>query len=210
LALSLWAYPAVFWLGVTSFTLLASRNWRLTVGALVLQYVGVFVLVALSWPLAMSFAKMIAGWMGGIVLWLACCEIRVGTSSVSRDNNGRSRNQRLAMFSESLFRLLAAFVVVLVVLSITLDATEWVPGVQPAQVQGGLILLGIGLLQLGMTSEVLRVSSGLMTALAGFEIIYSAVELSALVAGLLAGVNLGIALIGAYLLILPDLQEVES
>jgi len=210
LALSLWAYPAVFWLGVTSFTLLASRNWRLTVGALVLQYVGVFVLVALSWPLAMSFAKMIAGWMGGIVLWLACREIRVGTSSVSRDNNGRSRNQRLAMFSESLFRLLAAFVVVLVVLSITLDATEWVPGVQPAQVQGGLILLGIGLLQLGMTSEVLRVSSGLMTALAGFEIIYSAVELSALVAGLLAGVNLGIALIGAYLLILPDLQEVES
>jgi hypothetical protein len=37
-----------------------------------------------------------------------------------------------------------------------------------------------------------------LTALAGFEILYAAVESSALVTALLAVVNLGLALAGAY------------
>jgi hypothetical protein len=48
---------------------------------------------------------------------------------------------------------------------------------------------------------------GLLTVLSGFEILYSAVEVSALVTGLLAGVNLGLALVGAYLLLAPTLEE---
>jgi len=39
---------------------------------------------------------------------------------------------------------------------------------------------------------------GLLTVLAGFEIMYAAVESSALVTALLAVVNLGLALAGAY------------
>ena len=45
-----------------------------------------------------------------------------------------------------------------------------------------------------------RVILGLLTLLAGFEIIYAAVESSELVAAALAVVNLGLALTGAYLL----------
>ncbi len=62
------------------------------------------------------------------------------------------------------------------------------------------------MLQLGFTSQSLNVALGLLTVLAGFEILYAAVEISALVAGLLAGVNLGIALIGAYLINLANLR----
>ena len=40
-----------------------------------------------------------------------------------------------------------------------------------------------------------------MTVLSGFEILYAAVEGSILVAALLATINLGLALVGAYLLI---------
>jgi hypothetical protein len=40
-----------------------------------------------------------------------------------------------------------------------------------------------------------------MTVLAGFEILYSAVEGSILVAALLATINLGLALVGAYLMV---------
>jgi len=75
---------------------------------------------------------------------------------------------------------------------------------------GGLLLIGMGLLHLGITTDVLRVVLGLMTVLSGFEIIYSTVEGSVLVAALLAVINLGLALVGSYLLIAANAQEAES
>ena len=75
---------------------------------------------------------------------------------------------------------------------------------------GSLLLIGLGLLHLGITAHILRVTIGLMTVLAGFEIIYSAVEGSVLVAALLAVINLGLALVGSYLLIATSYQEAES
>jgi hypothetical protein len=51
------------------------------------------------------------------------------------------------------------------------------------------------------------VTLGLLTVLGGFEIFYAAVEDSTLVTGLLAGVDLGLALLGAYLISLPVLGE---
>ncbi len=60
--------------------------------------------------------------------------------------------------------------------------------------------MGLGILQSGMTARPFRVSVGLLTVLAGFEILYAAVETSLLVAGLLAIINLGLALSGSYLL----------
>ncbi len=70
--------------------------------------------------------------------------------------------------------------------------------------------IGMGLLHLGITSRVLRVTIGLMTILSGFEILYSAVEGSVLVAALLAIINLGLALVGSYLLIASNTQEAKS
>ena len=75
---------------------------------------------------------------------------------------------------------------------------------------GSLLLVGLGLLHLGITSSILRVVIGLMTVLSGFEILYSAVEGSILVAALLATINLGLALVGAYLMIAQSSsQEIE-
>ena len=51
-----------------------------------------------------------------------------------------------------------------------------------------------------MSTSTLRISLGLLTTLAGFEVIYAALEASVLLAGLLGIVNLGLALAGAYLL----------
>ena len=58
----------------------------------------------------------------------------------------------------------------------------------------------MGLLLLGSTSNIFRVVIGLLTMLTGFETLYAAVEGSVLVAGLLAVVDLGLALVGAYLI----------
>jgi hypothetical protein len=68
------------------------------------------------------------------------------------------------------------------------------------QAWSGLFLIGVGLLQVGLTANLFRSTLGLLTLLSGFEILYAAIETSILVAGLLAILSLGVSLAGAYLL----------
>jgi hypothetical protein len=100
-----------------------------------------------------------------------------------------------------LFRLFAAAMVLLIVATLTRRVDTIMADAGYAVTAGALLLIGMGLLHLGITSHILRVVIGLMTVLSGFEILYSAVEGSILVAALLAVINLGLALVGAYLLI---------
>jgi hypothetical protein len=74
---------------------------------------------------------------------------------------------------------------------------------------GSLLLIGMGLLHLGVTDRILQVTIGLMTVLSGFEILYTAVESSTLVAALLAVINLGLALVGSFLMVASNAQETE-
>ena len=187
-----------------------SRDGRVSVISLALQYVGVFILVSITWPLQMAAVKLVAGWMSGAILGLAM----VGKPTFHQGENikrGKPNKYpiRPKNISESLFRLFASVMVTLAVLSISLNIQDWVPGISIYQIIGGLLLIGVGMLQLGFTSQSLNVALGLLTVLAGFEILYAGVEISALVAGLLAGVNLGIALIGAYLINLSNLRPIS-
>ena len=67
----------------------------------------------------------------------------------------------------------------------------------------------MGILHLGLTAQTWRTILGLLTVFSGFEILYATVETSILVTGFLAVVTLGISLIGAYLLVAPEM-EVEA
>jgi hypothetical protein len=71
-----------------------------------------------------------------------------------------------------------------------------------------MLLIGMGLLKLGFTVQPLQATLGILTALSGFEILYATIERSALLAGLLAGITLGLALAGAYLMMAPHLEEI--
>ena len=70
-----------------------------------------------------------------------------------------------------------------------------------------MILIGLGLLHLGMSTRPLRVVIGLLTVLSGFELVYAGLETSILIAGLQAVVTLGLALIGAYLLAVHEMED---
>jgi hypothetical protein len=59
----------------------------------------------------------------------------------------------------------------------------------------------LGLLQVSMISEPFYIILGLLTFLSGFELLYAALELSLLLEALFAGINLGLALVGAYFLV---------
>jgi hypothetical protein len=191
------AWLAVVLMVITSAGLLLVRDWRWNIVLLAVQYLGMFVLTLQHWPMGMASVKLVAGWMSAVILGMT----RSGLSDESSsEETPRGR----------LFHLFAAAAVVLIVAVVTPDVDTIMADAGFPVINGGLLLIGMGLLHLGITARVLRVAIGLLTVLSGFEIIYATVEGSVLVAALLAVINLGLALVGSYLLIASNAQEAES
>jgi hypothetical protein len=171
----------------TATGLLLSRNWRWSLGLLAIQYVGVFWMVQTHWPVSMATVKIVTGWMACAVLGIA------------QINTRQDRNLTANWFQGRLFQIFTAGMVFVVTFALSLRVVGWL-GVSLPVAWGSLLLIGLGLLHLGITSNPFQVIIGLLTVLAGFEVLYATVESAALVIVLLAVVNLGLALAGAYFL----------
>jgi hypothetical protein len=193
------AWIAVVLMVITSAGLLFVRDWRWSILLLAAQYLGMFILTLQHWPAGMASVKLVAGWMSAAILGMT----RSGLSNEAfAEENIWPRGR--------LFRLFAAATVVLIVAVVTPGVDTIMADAGFPVTNGGLLLIGMGLLHLGITARIMHVAIGLMTVLSGFEILYSTVEGSVLVAALLAVINLGLALVGAYLLIASNPQEIES
>jgi len=70
--------------------------------------------------------------------------------------------------------------------------------------------MGLGLLHIGISEDPFRVGLGLLTALAGFEIIYAAVEPSLAILALMAAVSIGISIIVSYLMVGASTHRTEE
>jgi hypothetical protein len=181
---------------MSTLFLLLSQNWRWSIIALAVQYLAVFALVLQAWPFGLAAVKLVAGWMAGAVLGASQPAVELVEDPQSSS-------------SAIVFRFLLAILVGILAFTITPAVMTLVP-LPTSLVMGTIILIGMGLVQLGMTTRPLRVLLGLLTTLSGFELIYAAVEDSVMVAGLLAVVTLGLALVGAYLLDSLSSDEAEA
>ena len=193
------AWIAVVVIVITATGLLLTRDWRWSIILLAIQYLAMLVLTLQHWPLGMAAVKVVAGWMSATILGMT----RSGILSEDIDEEDTWPRGRL-------FRFFAACIVVLIVVVVTPGVDTIMADAGFPVTSGSLFLIGLGLLHLGITGNVLRVTLGLMTILSGFEILYAAVEGSVLVAALLAVINLGLALVGAYLLIASNAQETQE
>jgi hypothetical protein len=180
---------AVVAVSVTATGLLLSRDWRWLLGLLAVQYLGAAALAAQHWPLGMAAAKLVAGWMATAALGMTLTVLPY-PEEVGELLWPQGRPYRLFM-AGTIFVLAAA---------VTPRIEGAMSGVGSPVIAGTIVLTGLGLIHLGISSEVPRNVVGLLTVLSGFEIFYAAIEGSILVAGLLAVVNLGIGLGGAYLI----------
>lgn len=170
---------------------------RLMTGLLALQYIGVFLLVSVSWPLEIAVVKLVAGWMATAVLFLTYQNLP-GANIEGRID---------ALLPITYFKAFTALLLGLSVYSLVPTALRWFLGATQQQVLGGLWLLGLGLLQLLLTRDSLRIIIGLLTVISGFEILYSTLEASVLMTGLLAILNIGFAFLGSYLLMASNLED---
>ena len=204
------AMPGALLVLITTMLLLTVRDWRVSLVLLAVQYIGVFVLVAIHWPMMIALTKLVAGWIAAAVLTTAMYSAYHVAQETDPTQNIHSFFRMITGLSISawVFRMLTAAMIVLVVFTLAPLTAQWIPTIQFEEVIGALILLCLGLLHLGLTAYPLRVVIALLTTLSGFEIIYAAVEVSTLVAGLLAVVTMGLALIGAYFQVTSS-REVE-
>jgi hypothetical protein len=175
----------------TSAALLINRDWRLSLGALALQYLAAFWLVTRHLPFVMGSAKLITGWM--VVAALGMTRLGLSVTGDEKETVHLPHGQW--------FRVILLFVVMLVTAGAAPRVEAAIPGLGLPVIAGSLLLIGVGLAHLGTTSDMLNIILGLLTMLTGFEIFYAAIESSILVTGLLAVTNLGLGLTGSYLLI---------
>ena len=189
-------WVVVFLLLSTSTSLILIRDWRWNLSILALQYIGVFLLITQHWPFGLAAVKLVTGWMASAALGVT----RLGIPEHEQQTEAAWPQGRL-------FRLFTAAIVVVLIAAATPPFEKLIPGISRPIVVGGALLFGMGLLHLGFTSDTLRVTLGLLTMLSGFEILYSTVETSILLTGLLAVINLGLALVGSYFMTAAHKEE---
>jgi hypothetical protein len=185
------SWVAVGLMLATSTAMLINRDWRLSLGALAVQYVAAFWLITRHLPFVMGSAKLITGWM--VVAALGMTRLGLSTTEDEKEESFLPRGQW--------FRVILMAVVAIVSVGAMPLIESAIPGLGLPVIAGSLLLIGAGVAHLGMTSDTLNVILGLLTMLTGFEILYAAIESSILVAGLLAVTNLGLGITGSYLLI---------
>ncbi|HCB01003.1 MAG TPA: hypothetical protein DEP19_01355 [Anaerolineae bacterium] len=183
------SWIAVTLILVTATVMLINTDWRISLGALALQYLALLWLVTRHLPFAMGSAKLITGWMVVAILGMT----RLGLTNAEDEESFFPRGQA--------FRIALMGIVALVTAGAAPSIETAIPGLGLPVIAGGLLLIGGGIIHLGVTTNLLRVILGLLTMLAGFEILYAAIESAILVTGLLAVVNLGLGIVGSYLLL---------
>ena len=181
----------------TGILVLQSRRWM--TGLLAIQYIGVFSLVSVSWPLEIAVVKLVAGWMATAVLFLTY----VNTPTGNEDEKSTPSTPG------TVFYLFSAILIGIVIYSLVPVALRWFLGATFQQVLGGLWLLGLGLLQLGLSRDSIRIIIGLLIIISGFEILYATLEASVLMTGLLAILNIGLAFVGSYLMMSSRLEVTQ-
>jgi hypothetical protein len=190
--LSQYAFVPAIGVGITAASLILLEEWRLRITVLALQYVLVTWLITSSIPASIAVVKLISGWLA--------CAIMVISARNSRWGRIKSRAPQ-TLPDNPAFKLIALLIVTIAAFG--LSRTNWimVPEISDPEILGSTLMLGLGLLQLGLSTGTLRVGLGLMTLLSGFEIAYIVVEPSLVVLALIGSVHIGFALVISYLML---------
>ncbi|PWH18459.1 MAG: hypothetical protein DDG59_05835 [Anaerolineae bacterium] len=196
-----WAELAgVFVVLTVSLLNLVMQDWRKRIVALAAQAIGVFLLCFQSLSLNLALVKFIEGWMAAAILGTAMANVQSGLKTKADQPTDGASNFSMPL-SAFVFRLAT----VLLISGLLYVGAPYLMsvfnGVRFLQSLAVLGLCGVGLLVLSFRVSALSLAIGLITVLNGFEILLAVIEPSLLLHGLLAGVILSIAFLGAFLLL---------
>jgi hypothetical protein len=189
------AMPATAGIFLTACLLVVSRDWRLNVTALTVQYFFVVLLLTRLIRLEVAAVKGLTGWMICMVFYLT--ERRASELEQSSAADGSTPQRRWVISARASFCLLAGLLVSVAAYVAALRIP--LPEVPTDITLACYLLAGLGLLLIGLSEAPMQVGIGLLTFLSGFDLFYVALVPSLAVAGLLGAVSFLIALAAAYL-----------
>ncbi len=193
--LAYWAgTPAVAAVFVTAAILVIAEDLRVLVFALAAQYLFVGLLYT------HVLAPQVAGIKitSGLIVWLI-------VFFSAHQHGWRPASAISGAPARWVLPVRARFRVCAVILATLIGWKLATPGVLPFPVAsehvtlGALQLICQGLLLLGLTSRPLKTGLGILTFLSGFGLLYSGVEPALMVVGVLAAVDVAVALAISYL-----------
>lgn len=160
----------------------SSRLWRL--GTLAGLFLAQFILTLSHQNWLISVTLLILGWM-------SCAVLGSGNTHSLTEEESLSSSEAAFRWVAYLFFISAAFFLAQKLSGIFTDLdfpTAFL----------GMILAMTGIIATGFLRPYYNVIFGLLLFLAGFELIYYALETSLLVVGLLGALKMGLSLIGSY------------
>lgn len=176
--------------GLTAVLLVVLDNRWLLVSVLAMQYLLAAMVIAENVPVSAAVAKGAAG--------LAAAGTLAISVYLHPGKRGRSGEARLPTGRG--FRVAASLLTLAIGAGLGYPSWAIVPGLGEAGRLGSALLFTLGMLQVGISEEPLRVGTGLLTLLAGFDIAYSQLEPSLALTAILAAVNLGTATVVSYVM----------
>lgn len=173
--------------------LIVDGDRRRSLVALSVMFVCAAWLAAIGSGLASAAVKLLSGLLASVILWMTAA------------GEGWDPGPELARIpSGRVFRLLAAVLVGTAAAGFSRANLVGLPVQTPGAITASMVLIGLGLLQTGLSEEPLRVGLGLLMMLAGFDLSYATIEPSVAVMALIASTELGVALVVSYLLTLTS------
>ncbi len=190
---------------ITAALLVMLTNWRLLIFALGAQYLLTGLLLSRAVPIELGMVKALVGIMICPVLYITARRVKWGHLEDDEIENEKPKSRLAWLISPGLpMRLIIATTGVVLSLSLALRNPLPITGDQIVSRDitiGTFTLLLLGLLNMALNENPLKVGLGLLSLLAGFELFYTVVQPALTIVGLLGLTNLIIALAIAYLTI---------
>lgn len=199
--------PAVVALVFTGGVIVIIQDWRVSLLALVIQYVVVGLLLTGAVRVELAAIKTLVGAMLCLILYMTARRVDWGHPAPpppppdDADESAEPSTQTAApqwiLPTEVPFRFLA--VLLMLVAAFSWASVYALPDVNEAISLSVYTLAALGLLAMGLTDEPLKAGLGLLTFVSAFELFYTVLEPSLAVIGFLGLANFLIALAIAYL-----------
>jgi len=201
--------PAMFGLILTALTMFLTSDWRLSLTALLVQYILVGLSLTRSVQGEVAIVKILAGVLAVFILYLTARRIQEEKGALPAKRRGsRFLGLTVAWRGGPLGLPLRLLAVVLVALALVrLFGSYDFPPVPADFAFAAFWMGGMGMLGLVLSGEPMRVAPAVLTILAGFDLVYAGLEPSLALVGLWSAVTLLAALTLSYLAIAHDSAE---
>ena len=192
--------PAMVGLLLTSWFIFVAADWRVALWALLVQYILVGLALAGSVRVELVIVRILTGVVATAIVYMSARHAPAGEEEAEEDEGPHIFGRRVKWLAGPLgfpLRLMASLLVVLAVVQVFQSyGLESVP-MGPALIS--FWMAGMGVLGLVLGGHPLRAALAVMTVLAGFDLVFAALESSLALAGFLSAFYLLAALGFSYL-----------